>query len=67
MAGAERESSLPSLSGQEPKDRLWAQRRSDPSQDGEKEADDFRGDGKRRAETEGTTNQTTFIMWKSRG
>lgn len=40
------------------------QRKSDPSHDGEKEADDLRVDRKKRAETEATINQRTFIMCK---
>lgn len=41
------------------------QRKSDPSYHGDKEADNLRVDKKRRAETEATINQRTFIMCKS--
>lgn len=68
QAGSGRESSFPTWSGPEPKQTLCAkkdQRKSDPSYHGDKEADDLRVDKKRRAETEATINQRTFIMCKS--
>lgn len=63
----QREESVPSAHpvGESPRaDCAQGQRKRHPNQHGEKEADDLSENKIRRAETQATTNQRTFITWK---
>lgn len=62
-----RESSFPLGVAESPQTNLVpkGQRKRDPSQDGEKEADELRVDRKRRTRTEETTSQRAFTKTRT--